>query len=289
MTKNEELFFDEEARRLIDCFALGFKIHIRIFSAGMDELLAGFTDSVFPFCPAYRVNHLVIHQAHRRPGFCFHCRREYREPGFEFMLYTCSAGFAEAVMPVKFRGILLGYAFLGRFRIKNEIDERSLRHWTEAGLDPEDLKAAFGDRVFFDKNALEKMLHLFSMLLSFLVTREYVKIRQFGLTESVSHWVESHVSESLDLNRIASVMNRDRAAISQRIKGQLGMSFKELCILKRIRHFERIVAGNPGISIRKAAALAGYQDPFYFSRIYKKVRFSAPSAYLKSQRKKEPQ
>jgi AraC-like DNA-binding protein len=272
MTKNEELFFDEEARRLIDCFALGFKIHIRIFSAGMDELLAGFTDSAFPFCPARRVNH---HAAHRKPGSCFHCRREYRDPGFEFMLYTCTTGFAEAVMPVKCGGILLGYAFLGRFRIKKEINEKSLRRWTEAGLDPGDLKAAFGDRTFFDKNALEKMLRLFSMLLSFLVTREYVKIRRFGLTESVSHWLESHVSESPDLNRIASVMNRDRSAISHRIKGQLGMSFKELCILKRLRHFERIIAGNPGISVREAAALAGYQDPFYFSRIYKKVRFSA--------------
>jgi AraC-like DNA-binding protein len=283
MTKNEELFFDEEARRLIDCFALCFKINIRIFSSGMDELLAGFREPNFCFC----------RQIHRGPQSCSLCCRrepmiwEYREPEFESMIYTCYTGFAEAVMPVKLRGVLLGYALLGRFRTKSEIDERILRRWIGAGRDPENLRTTFGNQTFFDKNAMENMLRLFSMLLSFLLTREYVKIRRPGLAESVSHWLESHISESLDLNRIASVMNRSRSTISHTIKRQFGMSFKELCILKRIQHFERIISGNPDISIREAAALAGYRDPFYFSRIYKKVRFSAPSAYLKSQRKKE--
>jgi AraC-like DNA-binding protein len=203
------------------------------------------------------------------------------------MVYACYTGLAEAVIPVKFKGIILGYALLGQFRTKGKINGGILRYWLNAGLDAETLKSAFEERSFFDKKTLGNMLRLFSMLLSFLVTREYIKIRQPGLAESVSRWLETHICESLDLNRIAAIMNRSRSTISHTVKRQFGVSFKELCILKRIQRFESIIAGDPDISIREAAALAGYRDPFYFSRIYKKVRLSAPSAYLKSIRKQE--
>jgi AraC-like DNA-binding protein len=283
MTKNRELFFDEEARRLIDSFALCFKIHIRIFSAGMDDLMAEHRNSDVPFC------HLI------REGLGSYARccrqavliRDSRKPEVESMVYHCYAGLAEGVVPVKLRGILVGYALLDQFRIQRNLPESLLRLWVKNGSEPETLITAFSKQPFFDQNALENMLHLFSMLITFLFTREYVKIRRTGLAENVVNWLETHITEPMDLNRIASIMNRSRSTISHTIKRQLGMSFKELCILKRIQHFERIIAGNPGISIREAAALAGYRDPFYFSRIYKKVRFSAPSAYLKSQRKKE--
>jgi AraC-like DNA-binding protein len=189
-------------------------------------------------------------------------------------------------MPVKLGGILLGYALLGQFRTKDALSPEILQGWAKAGLEAETLQKAFGEHPFFDKKNLESMLRLFSRLLSFLVAREYVKIRQPGLAESVSHWLEAHIAESLDLNRIALIMNRSRSTISHTIKRRFGMSFKELCILKRIQRFENIIAGDPDISIREAASLAGYRDPFYFSRIYKKVRLSAPSVYLKSVRKK---
>jgi AraC-like DNA-binding protein len=282
MIKNEELFFDGEARRLIDSFALCFKINISIFSSGMDEIMAGFRDPNVRFCQLLRKGLQSRSNCCQQASLLW----EYRESEFESMVYSCHRDLAEAVMPVKLKGILLGYALIGQFRTKNELNGGVLKGWINAGLDAQTLRTAFEEHPFFDKKTLESMLRLFSMLLSFLVTREYVKIRQPGLAESVSHWLEIHISESLDLNRIAVIMNRSRSTISHTIKRQLGMSFKELCILKRIQRFENIIAGDPGISIREAAALAGYRDPFYFSRIYKKVRLAAPSAYLKSIRKK---
>jgi AraC-like DNA-binding protein len=64
----------------------------------------------------------------------------------------------------------------------------------------------------------------------------------------------------------------------------MGSNFKQLCILKRIQRFESLIASDPTISIREAAFRVGYSDPFYFSRLYKKVRLAAPSTYTKSVR-----
>jgi AraC-like DNA-binding protein len=133
-----------------------------------------------------------------------------------------------------------------------------------------------------DKTALDNMLRLFSMLISFIVTREYVKIRRPGLTEKVIQWLEDHIADPPDLNETAAAMNRSRSTISHVIKQHLGLSFKQLCILKRIQRFESIIALDPNLSIQEAAARVGYEDPFYFSRIYKKVRLAPPSTYIKS-------
>jgi hypothetical protein len=50
------------------------------------------------------------------------------------------------------------------------------------------------------------------------------------------------------------------------------MTFRQLCTLKKIERFERIVSENPSIIIEEAALKAGYNDASYFSRVYTKRR-----------------
>jgi AraC-like DNA-binding protein len=51
-----------------------------------------------------------------------------------------------------------------------------------------------------------------------------------------------------------------------------------------MQRFESIITEDPFVSVQAAASRIGYDDPYYFSRIYKKVRFISPSAYIKSVR-----
>ncbi|MDR3139022.1 MAG: PocR ligand-binding domain-containing protein [Treponema sp.] len=282
MTKNSEFYFHDEARQLIDNFALCFKIQIRIFSAGMDELLAGLKSSSCPFYPLIR-EELPRARCCRQVVLAW----EQRKPEFEIMVYHCYAGLAEAVMPIKLGGVLIGYVRMDHFRSRKELPESLLRLLTESGTECGPLIQAFSRHPFFDRDTLENICRLFSILISFLVNREYIQIKQPGLAENVARWFESHITETADLGRIAAAMKRSRSAISHSMKRRFGLSFKEFCILKRIQRFERIIADNPEMSIREAASLAGYRDPFYFSRIYKKIRLAAPSSYLKTLRDKE--
>jgi YesN/AraC family two-component response regulator len=59
------------------------------------------------------------------------------------------------------------------------------------------------------------------------------------------------------------------------------MSFKRLCILKKIEQFEAIVTTDPLVSIEEAALKIGYRDVSYFSRLYKKIRSITPSVFIK--------
>ncbi|MDR0375302.1 MAG: helix-turn-helix domain-containing protein [Treponema sp.] len=80
-------------------------------------------------------------------------------------------------------------------------------------------------------------------------------------------------------------MGYSQRAILYALKKNLNMNFKQLCMLKKIERFERVVSENPAITVEEAALMIGYDDASYFSRVYKKVRSATPSAFIKSVRR----
>jgi AraC-like DNA-binding protein/ligand-binding sensor protein len=280
MTEKLSLFFDEEVQRLIDSFAYCFKVKITVFSAAMEELIVGLQNPGSHFCQLIQKGLCLRYRCCRQDKLmCERCEHQQ-----QLLVYRCYAGLSEAVMPISVEGTLIGYAMLGQFRTLTKLPEDTLREWLKAGFEAETLKAAFEAQPFFDQPALDNMLRLFSMMAAFIVTREYVKVRRPALAEKVVHWVEDHIAEPMSLDEIAEAMNRSRSSISHTVKRQLGLSFNQLCILKRIQRFESLIVSDPAISIQEAAFQVGYSDPFYFSRLYKKVRLATPSTYTKSVR-----
>jgi AraC-like DNA-binding protein/ligand-binding sensor protein len=246
----------------------------------MEELIVGLRMPGSAFCRMIQQKLRLRYRCCRQDKLmCERCEKKD-----DLVVYRCYAGLSEVVLPIKIDGALIGYGMLGQFRTCKVLPDEIVNAWTKAGLEKETLLAAFRKQPFFDQAALDNMLRLFSMLIAFVVTREYVRVRHPGLTEQVSHWLDEHIAGPVALDDLAAMVHRSRSSISHTIKRQLGLSFKQLCILKRIERFESIIAQDPSISIQEAASLVGYEDPFYFSRIYKKVRFAAPSTFINSLR-----
>jgi AraC-like DNA-binding protein len=86
------------------------------------------------------------------------------------------------------------------------------------------------------------------------------------------------------IGEVAEKLGYSQSSISHSIKKHLGMSFRDLCILKRIERFEKIITDDPTITIIKAAEKIGYDDPLNFSRIYKSVRPRTPTAFIRTVR-----
>jgi len=275
------LFFDEEVQRLIDSFAYCFKVKITIFSARMEEMVVGLQNPGSAFCQLIQKKLRFRYRCCRQDKLmCERCEKQDKT-----ILYHCFAGPSEIVMPIKIEDKLVGYGLLGQFRAGRELQQDISHAWEKAGFAREELLGAFEAQPFFDKPSLENMLRLFSMMIAFIVTREYVRIRRPGVTEQVIHWLDEHIAGPLSLDDVAEAVNCSRSTISHTIKHQLGMSYKKVCILKKIERFESLIALDPTLSIQEAAVLVGYEDPFYFSRLYRKVRLAAPSSYVNSLRK----
>jgi AraC-like DNA-binding protein len=196
-------------------------------------------------------------------------------------------------MPILVNQKLLGYAMIGQFRMENEgegktaVSPELLAQAKKAGIEADVLLEAYRKLPVHSEALTQNMVNLFAVLINFIVMKDYINVHQPGLAEKISHWIDDHLAEPMKLDDAAGAMFCSRSTVSHTIKRQFGTGFKQLCILKRIQRFENLIAASPAMTIANAALKVGYDDPLYFSRIYKKIRLISPTAYAKSIRKNE--
>jgi AraC-like DNA-binding protein len=128
------------------------------------------------------------------------------------------------------------------------------------------------------------MINIFSMLCDYIVSKGYIRTRQHPLdiTAEVLRWIENHISVPILFREVTNHLGYSQSTILNALNKKLHINFKQLCILKKIERFETIVTTEPLISIEEAALKVGYRDVSYFSRLYKKVRSTTPSVFIKS-------
>jgi ligand-binding sensor protein/AraC-like DNA-binding protein len=272
-----DVFLEEKVKNLIDSFSYCFGVHITIFSRDVQKKLAQGP----PLCRYCE----LVREKLRYDYRCIQmdremCLRSRNSP--VPLVYPCHAGLVDAAFPVRLNGEVVGYVMVGQFRTQYAIPRTILQDWEKTGFDPAILKRAFMKQPFIEKDLLENMINLFSMLCDYIVSKGYIKRYQVDITAEVVRWIENHISVPVLFQDVSDYLGYSQSTILNALHKKLGMSFKRLCILKKIERFEAIVAIDPHITIEEAALKVGYRDVSYFSRLYKKVRLVTPSAFIKS-------
>ena len=96
-------------------------------------------------------------------------------------------------------------------------------------------------------------------------------------------YLKENCSASLRVNDLCEKVGMSRAALSKGFKRELGVSLKQYLIrllMKRAR--EMLVSSEFRIS--EIAYILGYEDPFYFTRIFKKYMGETPRKYREQTR-----
>jgi AraC-like DNA-binding protein len=282
MDNDLPLFFDGEAKELIDSFARCFKVKINLRSSRMREFIVGLQNPGSRFCRLIQTELGLRPRCERQDEqMCSRCGGK-NEP----VVYSCYAGPSEAVMPIPLNGITMGYAMIGQFRTRENIPPGILALWKEAGFAAEALQGAFLEQPCFEEAGLDSMLRLFSMLIKYIANEKHLSVSRTDLTRDIIRWVDAHLTEEISLDRISAAMQHSRSSISHTLKQNLNMGFKRLHTLRRVEFFEQNALVDPELSVQEGAFRAGFNDPLYFSRLYKKIRRHSPSWYIRSIREK---
>jgi len=290
MERKLDVFYDEEVQRLIDSFAKCFRVRFTIFSLNGEDMILGFPYGVSPFCEIVRDRlHLLPACLSQNLVMCKRCEKVQKP-----IVYRCHAGLHEAIMPITMgrdNKTLIGYAMIGQFRVNGDsgINEDITGVSKTASLETAVLQDAYLELPLYHKEEAQDMINLFSVLVNFIVMREYIKVLKLGLAEKVSRWLDDHITEQITIDAAASAVYRSGSSIYHSIKQKYGISFKQLYTLKRIQFFERLITAEPNLTISEAASKVGFEDPLYFSRIYKKNRHIPPSVFVNMTRKQESQ
>ncbi len=100
-------------------------------------------------------------------------------------------------------------------------------------------------------------------------------VRKIG--QSISYMLR-HLDQPLQVATLASRANISPSHFFALFKRQIGCAPIDYFIRLRMQHACRLL-DETVMSVKEIAATLGYDDPFYFSRIFKSVNHVAPSEY----------
>ncbi len=100
-------------------------------------------------------------------------------------------------------------------------------------------------------------------------SRNYYSEESQGLADMIKEYINEHYESQLTLKEIAADFHISPSHLSNIFKKAFNESPNEYIMSKRIEKSKELLSVFPPISIKEIAILAGYTDPFYFSRIFK--------------------
>lgn len=270
------VFLHPEVQDLIDAFARSFPAKITLFSASMEELSVALGNPGSPYCRVVRERLGLVQ-------LCKDMDRSMcsRSVGVEGVTrYRCHGGLVEAILPVKIDGRIIGYFMLGQFRDGGAVDDSIWEHAKKQGLDVSFIKDAFDAVPLFSPESTESMMELFTMLVRFIVSQRYVAAPQGVLLNRIETWIQDNIQEAFRLDHMARDLAKSPSSLSHTVKEKAGMSLGGLVALRKVEAFEEEIKLHPEWGIKEGADYLGYEDPLYFSRVYRKVRGQSPRSYL---------
>lgn len=96
----------------------------------------------------------------------------------------------------------------------------------------------------------------------------------------MKEYVCGHLSDPLTINSIVRIFAISQSSLSYMFRKYTGLSFNNYLTKQRIEYAKEIMRSQRDILIRDLAQLAGYQDQFYFSKVFKIQTGMSPSDYI---------
>jgi AraC family transcriptional regulator, arabinose operon regulatory protein len=127
-------------------------------------------------------------------------------------------------------------------------------------------------------------LSLNSLLSSFIYVETYLASKGYQSKNPVDQaifFMQQNLSKSIKIQDIANHIQLSESHLSKIFRNKTGSSPFDYFINLKMQEAIRLLT-NQSMRIREVAFALGYEDPFYFSRLFKKHIGKSPGMFLKS-------
>lgn len=266
---------------MLDCLCALFGVRVCFHSREGEELRVGLQKPICRYCR-------LIQERLFSKGVCAgedRKRRTEAEAIGKMLVYQCHAGLTEAVIPVHAGDRLIGFAVVGQFRLTDAPPVAVAGKWRKETGTPE-LEDAFRQVPRLPRERMDYVLRLFSLMVRYISSGHLVDVRNERLLHCVIARMQEHPEERLSLKKAAALSFRSVSSLSHQFNRQFGKGFKRMQIEIKLDKAEEYFRATPDITISEVSAKLGFDDPHYFSRLFRKHRGVSPRQFLASVRKK---
>lgn len=101
------------------------------------------------------------------------------------------------------------------------------------------------------------------------------------VSKEISEYFHNHFSEKISLDQIAKNMYLSPFYISKIFKEEIGDTPINYLIKIRLEHAKDLLLKASNLNIKEISCIVGYEDAYYFSKLFKKYYGSSPAEYKK--------
>ena len=101
------------------------------------------------------------------------------------------------------------------------------------------------------------------------------------IVNDIIHYLENHHTEEVSLSSLSQTLYISPTYISRVFTEETGESPINYLIKLRLNRAKELMENEKDITVKEAANLVGYNDAYYFSKLFKKYYGLPPSAFLK--------
>ena len=108
------------------------------------------------------------------------------------------------------------------------------------------------------------------------------KAGEADLVKAVGLYLHENYRQPYSLERLAEAFGCKPAYLLRLYRRATGSTPTQDVIRLRIEKAKRLLVGHPQLEVKQVAATIGYEDPLYFSRLFKRETGQSPSAFKDS-------
>ncbi len=274
MKKAINIILHDEIQHIFDNFAFVSELMVLFYSLDRQILKRGLNRNNSNYCQ------LIQEKFYGKEACltmdnekCRECRHT-----MSTVSYICHAGIGEMIVPISIEKQLVGYAMLGQYRLTKELPEKVKQDALKNGLETA-IDQAFYQLPYFSQEKLKNILGLFTVLIDYIIAREIVTVSGERLLNRATTYIEENITRNITLNELVELLGKSRSTISHLFTKSLGISFKKYVIETKLKRSEELFRASPWLTVEDVAFQLGFNDQFYFSRLYKKYRGIPPTTY----------
>lgn len=100
--------------------------------------------------------------------------------------------------------------------------------------------------------------------------------------ENIKDYLHEHVSKQINLQSVCKKFGISQTYLSKLFNKYENTTFNNYLTSIRIEYATKLIKENKDFYVKDIAAMVGYKDQFYFSRVFNSVMGMSPSAYAES-------
>lgn len=103
--------------------------------------------------------------------------------------------------------------------------------------------------------------------------------QEYRTMQHVLTYIENHLDQRLSVSDLANVAGLSRAHFSRIFTANEGLPPAELVLQRRLRRAAKLLTKAADMPIKEVAALCGFDDANYFSKVFRRLYGTNPSDF----------